>query len=666
MNRRDFVAQGSAFIGLSRNDAKSFVRDTLSNITSSYTTTKPRFESITEHVGVYRDVVNVGVVRSGSKTLLIDSGDSSILQDAKHLHIESIDRVLYTHYHRDQCSGASRLKGAHIDVPATEAKLFTNATEFWLEADVILDHRYDFRPEIMVLRESVAIDRELRDGDILHWEGIPIRVMATPGHTDGSLSYFVEADGKSIAFTGDLIYGPGQIWEFYSLQKRFPGMDGDYWGIGGAVLDLLDSIKVVGAHNPAMLVPSHGEVMRNPENALTLLHSQLEQVMQNYLTLSAWRVSKRNGVQIFKEDAPPPFDVPMFEQLAPVDLPKWLHRTVGTSSYIVAEDNSMFLFDCGFNSIVEAVNELVGSGEISGVDAIWASHYHDDHISSINTVRRRYGSKVYVQREMQDILENPTAYCMPCLFPESIHVDHALAEGEQFHWKGYEMTAYYFPGQTLYHAGLLIEHDGTRVFMTGDAFGNWAIGDVCSYNRNFIGEDGETHGSERCLRLLLKLKPDLLYAAHWGPIRFSQKYIEKTLDILRKREAMLTALLPWDDANFGLDPYWIRAYPYRQSIFPGQKVLLEARIYNHSDAACGASVELCAPQGWQVESSGSITIPAHAEGAIRLAAIAPTNPPTRRQVLGLTAHFCKRRLGEIAEAIVDYRQPDTASPPSTA
>jgi hypothetical protein len=228
------------------------------------------------------------------------------------------------------------------------------------------------------------------------------------------------------------------------------------------------------------------------------------------------------------------------------------------------------------------------------------------------------------------------------------------------------MTAYYFPGQTLYHAGLLIEHDGTRVFMSGDSFGNWAIGDVCSYNRNFMGKDGEIDGCVRCLRLLLELKPDLLYAAHWGPIRYSQEYIEKTIDLLQQREKMLTALLPWDDPNFGLDPYWIRSYPYRQSILPGQKVTLEACIYNHSNSARGVLVELRAPLGWQVESSGSITIAAHTEGKIRLAALAPQHPTMRRQVLGLAAHFGDHNLGEIAEAIVDYLQPATTTESFTA
>jgi glyoxylase-like metal-dependent hydrolase (beta-lactamase superfamily II) len=77
---------------------------------------------------------------------------------------------------------------------------------------------------------------------------------------------------------------------------------------------------------------------------------------------------------------------------------------------------------------------------------------------------------------MLDIIENPTAYNMPCLFPESIRVDRILEDREPFEWKDFRMTAYYFPGQTLFHAGLLVEKDGLKVFLSGDAFCNWGPG----------------------------------------------------------------------------------------------------------------------------------------------------------------------------------------------
>ncbi len=652
MRRRDFVTKGSAFIGLAGSSSRSLFSEAFRYDDPHSARPGSLLQRVTQHVSVYRDAVNVGVIQSNNKTLLIDLGGASILKNGAALDVSPVTQVLFTHYHRDQCFGIPLLENVNIGVPVSEAGLFTSATDFWLDADRILDHRYDFRPELMVLRESVDVHHKIGDGDIFHWEGISVRALATPGHTDGSLSYFIEIDGAVIAFTGDLIYGPGQIWEFYSLQKRFPGLSRDYFGFGGAVPALLKSSGAVIAQHPTIVIPSHGEVILDPGGAISLFQERLDQVMRSYFTLCPWRVSQ-------KIDPPPPFNVPMFQSLPPVTSPPWMHRIEDTtSSYIRAEDGTIFLFDSGQNPVMSELSKLFKSGTIRGIDGIWPSHYHDDHTSCINLVLEQFGGQVYAQKEMVDILENPTAYCMPCLFPESIHVDHVLEEGETLHWKGYDITGYYFPGQTLYHEGLLIEHNEYRLFMCGDSFANWTIGDVCIQNRNFVGKDGEEAGIIRCLKLLQRLKPDLLYAAHWGPMPISQEYIKETIGLLQKREKMFAELFPWDDPNFGLDPCWVRAYPYRQKIVGGQKVIIDACIFNHSDKSRTTSVELCAPSGWQVDPSKPLTIPGHSEGKLRLTAKAPERPRARREVLGLSIQFGDYRLEEFTEAIVDYYEPN--------
>jgi glyoxylase-like metal-dependent hydrolase (beta-lactamase superfamily II) len=616
-----------------------------------------RFESLSEHVGVYHDVVNVGVIQKNGKTLLIESGEGRILNAPRNPSLNSIDWVLYTDHHRDQCSGAARLKkaGSKIGAPVGEAAFFRNATEIWRNADKALHHRYDFRPDMFILRSSVTPDRELQPGEVFKWEGLEIQVVSTSGPTDASVSYIVDIDTKKYAFTGDLIYGPGQLWNFYMLQKRFPGMTGDYWGFGGAAADLIRSLDDVLSYKPAMIVPSHGLVMRDPGGAVAQLKNNLHAVMANYLTLAAWRLYFTGDFDEvnMKSSPPPDLAVPMLPPLPVPKAPAWLHKAVQTSWYLQADDGSIFLLDCGFEPIGQTLEKLAKAGTIKGVDGIWISHYHDDHVQSVNALRRRFGAKVYVQRELQDIFENPTAYSMPCLDPESIHVDHPLSEGEVINWKGYKLTCYYFPGQTLYHDGVLLEHEGTRIFQTGDSFGNFGIDDYCSYNRNLLGDEP---GYEQCFRLLLRLEPDMLLASHWGPLPFSKENVQKAQDLVRERRKLLLALLPWDDPNFGLDPSWVRTYPYRQAVLPGQPVTLEARIYNHSGSARQASVELRAPLGWQVEKAGPVTLPPHTEGKIRLRAVAPSSPSQGRDVLGLAVHFGGRDLGEIAEAIVDYLQ----------
>lgn len=189
---------------------------------------KSQFEPVTPHVGIYHEAINVAVVQRNGKSLLIGSGDGTILEAAKNLGINSIEWVLYTDNHRDQCASAALLKkaGAKIAVPAAETEFFKNATGIWDGAETMLYERMNFRPDLFILRSSVAPDRELKAGETLHWQGLDIEVVPTPGPTDGSVSYLVDIDGKKLAFTGDLIYGPGQLWNFYMLQKRFRGCEG--------------------------------------------------------------------------------------------------------------------------------------------------------------------------------------------------------------------------------------------------------------------------------------------------------------------------------------------------------------------------------------------------------------------------------------------------------
>ena len=608
-------------------------------------------EPVSPHVRVYHEVVNVGVIQKNGKTILIDSGEGAVLSVLKRLGNPSIEWVLYTHHHRDQCSGAARLKkaGAKIAVPAAEAQFFRGATEFWLEADQLIDHRYKFRPDLFMLRESVAPDRELEPGEVFEWEGLKFQVVPTPGHTDGSVSYLVDIDGQRVAFTGDLIYGPGQLWELYSLQKGLPGMPFDYSGFGGASGEVLKSLDLLLSRQPTGFVPSHGVLMRNPKGAVDLLRQNLNAAMNNYLAFTTWRT-----LGDFLKNVKLENDVPMLPPLPAAQLPPWIRRiniTRSTSWYIQAPDRSIFLFDAGFPPLPEEMVRLAQSRDIAAIDGLWISHYHDDHVPSVNEIRRRFGAKVYAQRELQDILENPRAYLMPCLFPESIHVDHPLDEGEVIDWKGYKLTGYYFPGQTLYHGGLLVEHQGTRIFLSGDSFTNFGMDDYCSQNRNLLGEG---RGFKRCLHLLRRLQPDLLVAAHWGAVPVSGAYLDKALDALSQREVLMGKLVPWDNPNFGLDPYWVRAYPYRQSILRGQPVTLEAIILNHSEEPRMAKVTLRAPTGWKVMPSAPIRISPHHEGRIRLQAVAPQEPLQRREVLGLAVQFGSRKLGEGAEAIVDY------------
>lgn len=587
-----------------------------------------------------RGAINTAVFERSGQSLLVDSGEMTSAPGGI-----IPEWALFTHHHRDQASNAHQLaaSGTRIAVPAAEQQFFAGAEEFWNSADTILDHRYNFRPHLFTLRHSVPVARMVSGGEHSEWGGLKFEVIGTPGHTDGSVSYIVQIGGKRVALTGDLIHSPGRLWEFYSLQKRFPGMRGDYWGFGGAVEELKASLDRILERKPDLLIPSHGEIMEKPAEAIGLLTRNLDTLMENYLTTAAWRIYFK-GIYSSKAN-------PMFPPLPAVSYPKWVRDIASTTKAIVAEDKSVFLSDCGHPKAIEELSRLQEAGDIGAVEGVWITHYHDDHTEHINTVRRRFGAKVYAQRELQDILENPTAYQMPCLFPESIRLDRPMGDRETLDWKGFKLTAYHFPGQTLYHDGLLVEKDGFKVFFTGDSFANWGIDDYCSQNRCFMGRDV---GYEKCFKILLEAQPDILMAAHWGPLPVSAEYLKKSINLFVEREKIYQQLFPHSDINFGLDPCWIRAYPFRQNVLPAGSLELEALVLNHSRQSMDAKVALNLPLGWEAtEPAGEKQIPPQTEARIRLRAKAPARPDRRRYVIGLSAIIDDKPLGEFAEAIAD-------------
>jgi glyoxylase-like metal-dependent hydrolase (beta-lactamase superfamily II) len=93
--------------------------------------------------------------------------------------------------------------------------------------------------------QAVALDGDLTDGDVLAAGGIALRCIHTPGHTPGSTSFALEADGRTVLFTGDTL---------------FRGSVGR-WDLGGTSLaDIVASIrgKLLVHDDASMVVPGHG------------------------------------------------------------------------------------------------------------------------------------------------------------------------------------------------------------------------------------------------------------------------------------------------------------------------------------------------------------------------------------------------------------------------
>ena len=97
-----------------------------------------------------------------------------------------------------------------------------------------------------------------------------------------------ELDGKTIGFTGDLIYGDGQLLDLYSFQD---GIDDakirGYHGYGARLAGLVTGLRKVAAEKPDLLIPARGPVIRNPQAAIDKLLDRVQRLYWNYLSTSA-------------------------------------------------------------------------------------------------------------------------------------------------------------------------------------------------------------------------------------------------------------------------------------------------------------------------------------------------------------------------------------------
>ena len=59
---------------------------------------------------------------------------------------------------------------------------------------------------VSAVAEVGCVDRKLEHGDVLRFGPYALEVRSTPGHTDGCLTFVVEADGQTLAFTGDALF----------------------------------------------------------------------------------------------------------------------------------------------------------------------------------------------------------------------------------------------------------------------------------------------------------------------------------------------------------------------------------------------------------------------------------------------------------------------------
>ena len=158
-----------------------------------------------------------------------------------------------THHHRDQGQGLplAVAHGARIHVPPVEVELFDRVEEMWESRQ--LDNDYNLRQDRFSLLESVPVHATVPEYRELHLGTITVRVIPTPGHTIGSVTYLLDLGGSVVAFTGDLIHSPGKVVSLAATQWSYTQNEGPAMTVLSCLLLQREA--------PDVLAPSHGDPM---------------------------------------------------------------------------------------------------------------------------------------------------------------------------------------------------------------------------------------------------------------------------------------------------------------------------------------------------------------------------------------------------------------------
>ncbi|MBC8080461.1 MAG: MBL fold metallo-hydrolase [Gorillibacterium sp.] len=168
------------------------------------------------------------------KAIIIDPGQqpAALIRRVADLEVEAI---LLTHAHFDHMAGVEEVR------KATGCPVYLHD----LEADWLADTKKNgsaLWPEIAGLVTADPAEYALEQGQILRFLGQEIRVLHTPGHSPGSVSFLMDKH----LFGGDVLFRLG-----VGRTDLYGGSDRDLrFTLQSKLFKLDDDIKVYPGHGP--------------------------------------------------------------------------------------------------------------------------------------------------------------------------------------------------------------------------------------------------------------------------------------------------------------------------------------------------------------------------------------------------------------------------------
>jgi len=327
----------------------------------------------------------VYLVETADGLVLVDSGLDADAQAVKSqlrelgFDARALVAILLTHVHADHSLGAGHLrKVSGARVYAGRADCATLRAGGPREAFFSMFHMPHLAPH------ATAVDVELVGDETLTFGDARFTVLATPGHTPGSVCYLLEYEGQRILFTGDVVQ---------HLRHPRDGDLGTYAAhlapaYGGNARDYLASLERLRAMPvPDLVLPGHPLMDVPPESPR--------------MSDQRWHALLDGGISDLRQlVARYDVDGASFLDGTPRELLAGLHYfgNLGSAAvYCLSTPKRLVLFDApGGPALVEFLKERFQKKGWTGrkVSAILLTSGDDERIAGLAAITREMGCPV--------------------------------------------------------------------------------------------------------------------------------------------------------------------------------------------------------------------------------------------------------------------------------
>lgn len=425
----------------------------------------------------------------------------------------AVRHILVTHLQTENVAGCVNFPQARVHLSSGDEYL-----AFGPQAYARLDNRWlppwgwesrgNYRGHVAGARNerpapvALSLGEPLVPGEAI----LGFNVIATPGHGKAAVTITIEQGGERIAFSGDLIVGDGQMWNWFDSEWDYGRQLGQQW-VQASARKLADC-------DISLLCPTHGPVIDTPDYALRNLASRISAVLKPVSSES---------ISLNTDELPAMAEG--FRRILP-----HLHQYAcdhGNLAVLVSDTGNALLIDdglCCWKPLDEraanherVIKDMKRGLGIDRIEMLIITHYHGDHLENIPDLVANEGAEVVCLDSVAEVVMYPSRFNLCCPLPwyetrhDTVNVDRVVQDGQHIKWREYDLEIFNLGGQTRYHAGIEVVVDEKRVAFIGDAISLnvQAEAPVC-YNDAEPGTDGWAAATRR----LLDREPDVLVAGH--------------------------------------------------------------------------------------------------------------------------------------------------------